>query len=97
MVLIMICLRCGYCCINYDVIIVDNPKLGLIDSNTLHKPSGEKCKHLAGNNPGEYYCGIHHYPWYGETPCAAYGQVESKITDNCRMGAYVLARLQTNI
>ena len=49
----MICLRCGYCCINLSVIII-NPiyiqkKLdlnNLTDEGFIHKPDGILCPYL---------------------------------------------------
>jgi Fe-S-cluster containining protein len=90
----MKCLRCGYCCINYDVIIVDNPKLGIVESNLKHKPSGIKCQHLIGNAPGKYSCTIHNEKWYKETPCFAFSQIESDINSPCRIGENVLKNLK---
>jgi hypothetical protein len=85
----MICLRSGYCCIKLEVIIVDNPELGLTYENLIPKHTDEKCKHLIGDKPGFYSCAIHDYPWYKETPCYQYTQVEHK-NSNCRMGEFVL-------
>jgi hypothetical protein len=81
----MICLRCGYCCIYYDVMIVNNPDLGIIEGNIIHKPYGIKCQHLIGEIPGEYACKVHNSPWFKETPCAAFTQFESQ-NSNCRVG-----------
>ena len=88
----MKCLRCGHCCINYDVIIVKDPSLGPIMGNLEHKPSGKRCPHLRGDIPGEFSCKIHDEPWYQETPCAQFSQIESSIDDPCRMGEYLLQR-----
>jgi len=85
----VICLRCGYCCIRYDVIIVDNPDLGIVDGNLIHKPGDERCKHLRGDKPGEYSCAVHEYPWYKETPCFQFTQIEAE-NSACRVGQYVL-------
>ncbi len=92
----MICLRCGYCCIQYDVIIVDNPELEISEKNITHKPSGERCKHLEGDKPGEYSCKLHNKPWYVETPCYAYGQIE-QTNSNCRIGEYILTKRSSNV
>ena len=92
----MKCLRCGSCCVMLDVIIVDDPELGIKEDNLKHKPSGERCQHLLGNVFGEMSCSIHDRPWYDETPCASHGQVESKVTNDCRTGAYVLALKSSN-
>lgn len=89
----MICLRSGHCCIHYDVIIVDNPDLGIVEDNLKHKPTGVKCQHLIGDNPGEHSCAIHDKEWYNETPCFNHGQQEHGNT-NCRMGEYVINQLK---
>lgn len=85
----MICLRCGYCCIQYDVIIVDDPDIGIEESNMKHKPNGVRCQHLVGE-AGECACAIHDRPWYNETPCWQFGQIEPSADTECRMGVYVL-------
>ncbi len=85
----MKCLRCGYCCINYDVIIIDDGKLPLSETNIKHKPSGVACQHLIGTKPGEYSCAIHDHPDYNQTPCFDFTQVERQDSD-CRMGVYQL-------
>lgn len=86
----MICLRCGYCCINYDVMIVNDPKIGIIEANIIHKPFGIKCKHLIEND-NYYTCNIHNYEWYIDTPCYAHTQIENK-NSNCRIGEYVQSK-----
>lgn len=86
----MKCLRCGYCCIKYEVIIVDNPELGIRDDNLIAKHTDERCKHLMGDSLGNYSCAIHHYDWYKQTPCYSYGQIELSPDDPCRMGQYIL-------
>ena len=85
----MKCIRCGYCCIAYVVVIVDNPDLGIIESNLIVKDSGVKCQHLIGEDIGEYSCAIHDREWYEDTPCFQHGQVERDVTSVCRMGEYV--------
>jgi len=87
----MICLRCGHCCKTYCVIIVDDPKKGITDSNLVpHMGDGTPCKHLQGSKPGEYTCALHDYPWYKDTPCFAHGQIESSPDCECRLGRYIL-------
>ena len=86
----MICLRCGYCCKNYAVVIVDDPAKGICEDNLiLHEGLGSPCKHLQGNKPGEYSCKVHEYEWYKETPCFQHGQIEHE-NSPCRMGEYIL-------
>ena len=88
----MICLRCGYCCQYYYVVIVDDPELGPEPENlkAIGAKPPERCQHLRGENPGEHSCFIHDYPWYKDTPCAAHGQIEKSPDDECRMGRYIL-------
>ena len=86
----MICLRCGYCCKQHTVVIVDDPKKGIREDNLVTREGGIPCQHLTGNESGEYSCAIHHYPWYKETPCFSHGQIERSPDDVCRMGEYIL-------
>lgn len=91
----MKCLRSGYCCIHYDVMIVDDPELGIVENNVIHKSTGEKCKHLGGDGPGQYFCKIHDYPWYKDTPCYNHSQIEHQNL-NCRIGEYSLRKLSND-
>jgi Fe-S-cluster containining protein len=86
----MKCLRCGHCCINYAVIILDNPDLPLTETNVRFKPDGERCPHLRGDAPGKYSCAVHDHPQYQETPCFDFGQIEESPEDPCRIGMYIL-------
>jgi hypothetical protein len=92
----MKCLRCGYCCIKYMVVIVNNPDLGVVPGNLIAHPGGKPCKHLLCPQPvegplaGRYACAIHHKPWYKETPCYEFGQVERSPDEPCRIGTAVL-------
>ena len=72
--------------------IVDDPKLGPIEGNVIHQ-SGQDgpCKHLLGDTNGQYSCAIHNEPWYKDTPCFRYSQIETNIETPCRMGLYILA------
>ena len=84
----MLCLNCGYCCVKYDVIII-NPeyvKENLIidelpDDAFMHKSTDIICPHFNSNNR----CNIHHYSWYKDTPCFQYIQIEPYQTV-CRIG-----------
>lgn len=87
----MKCLRCGHCCKNYFVPIVDDPALGITESNIIsHMGDGTPCKHLKGDKPGEYECAIHSFPWYDQTPCYNHGQVEDSEDSECRVGRYMI-------
>ena len=86
----MICLRCGHCCIHYDVMVLRDSHLGINDNNIIHKPTGEKCLHLIGDEPGEHKCAIHGSRVYKQTPCFSFGQIERNKKCECRMGRYIL-------
>lgn len=90
----MICIRCGYCCINLCVVIVDNPELGIVEGNLIvNNEDGGKapCKHLEKGKDGRYSCKIHGRPWYKDTPCAKHTLV-GRDDMPCRMGVYQLAK-----
>ncbi len=85
----MNCLRCGYCCKTYSVMIVDDPEKGIREDNIIHHKGDGPCKHLKQDKDGKYFCSVHNYSWYEETPCFDFGQIEQK-NSNCRMGEYIL-------
>ena len=91
----MKCLRCGYCCIMYDVIIIDpesiteNIDFEKDDVKLLHKPCQSPCPHLKWEKD-KAVCSIHHYEWFEQTPCHSYGQIESSEDCECRTGSYML-------
>ena len=91
----MKCLRCGYCCHKYVVMIVDDPEKGITEGNMIAHMGDGPCKHLEGNKPGEYSCKLHNKKWYKETPCFNHGQIESSPTDECRLGRYILDNNKT--
>jgi len=91
----MICLHCGYCCIECAVIIIkpesvkENLRINKLTENDAQlKDSKVECPHLEWIR-GKAKCKIHHYKWYKQTPCFKHGQIEHKNT-NCRMGEYIL-------
>ena len=87
----MICLRCGYCCINCFVVIVDDPEKGIDPDNLMVIDNRtDRCPHLRGDKPGEYACSIHDRDWYPETPCAHHKQIERSPDCECRMGRHLL-------
>lgn len=91
----MKCLRCGHCCINYDVVILIDPDKGLTEENVEHKPSGVRCRHLQGDTPGKFACAIHEHPLYKKTPCWQFTQVESNPNTPCRIGQYKMKEVRT--
>jgi hypothetical protein len=89
----MKCLRCGYCCCFLDVAIIKLSAIqkdGSVDfdneNNYEYKPCNVQCPHLqwAGDKA---VCSVYHYPWFVDTPCHAYKQIESKDSP-CRTGDY---------
>lgn len=94
----MRCLRCGHCCTHYIVAIVKDPSIDFdandpksYDNITTHEGNGP-CPHLRGDKPGEYICSIHDKPWYRQTPCYAYGQIEDNPNRECRTGKHILGK-----
>ena len=90
----MICNRCGYCCMNSFVVIVDDPEKGPVETNMKAIGLGgpERCQHLKGDKAGEYSCGVHDRKWYKKTPCFRHGQIEKSKDCNCRMGENMLKK-----
>jgi hypothetical protein len=86
----MKCLRCGYCCLNLCVVIVDDPKKGVRKGNLKWRDGKSRCQHLKGDKPGEYSCGVHDRKWYKKTPCFSHGQFEKNPNAVCRIGEYIL-------
>jgi hypothetical protein len=89
----MICLRCGSCCIDLDIAIV-NPKSILADgainpkdrTSMIFKSKGQICPHL--NLQGDKaVCKIHQLPCYKGTPCQQFEQVGAA-DDPCMMSGY---------
>lgn len=90
----MICLRCGYCCQNYAVILPDG---------SFHEGGGIDCKFLTWEG-SKAVCTVHEkaavvhdeegvvhkIPWE-KTPCGRHTQIERGNT-NCRLGEYILER-----
>jgi len=90
----MICLRCGYCCKNLAVVIVKDPALGIREDNLIpHNFDGKKepCPHLIEKSDGTYECKIHNEPWFKETPCYQYTQIEQG-NQPCRIGKRMLRK-----
>ena len=88
----MLCVKCGYCCHRYMVVIIDDPEKGFNEDNFIVHEGDGPCKHLRGDKPGEYSCAVHDYPWYKRTPCFSHGQIEVSKDCVCRMGEYLLKK-----
>lgn len=79
------------------MVVVNDPDKGLVEGNLIvNEGTGEPCKHLVGDKPGDYSCAVHDEKWYPETPCYSHGQVESGNTP-CRMGEYILSKTSHTI
>jgi DNA-directed RNA polymerase subunit RPC12/RpoP len=73
------------------VMIVDDPEKGIAPNNIIcHKGDGTPCKHLIGDEPGEYSCAIHDKSWYKDTPCFAHRQIEQSPDEVCRLGKHMM-------
>jgi hypothetical protein len=89
----MICLRCGRCCIDLDVAIV-NPRSirsdGTVDpkdgASMIFKCKGQLCPHL-DYQEDKAVCKIHELPCYIGTPCQQFEQIGSA-DDLCMMSGY---------
>jgi len=90
----MICLRCGYCCLNYLVVVVKDPNIGIANDNFIALDGTKRCPHLEGNEPGKYSCKIHEYDWFKDTPCSEHGQIETQACNLCRVGEYKLKNMK---
>ena len=72
------------------VVIVGDPEKGISEGNLIARDGNDgPCKHLKGSGPGDYECDVHDYPWYEDTPCFQFTQVERGNTE-CRLGRYTL-------
>jgi len=56
----------------------------------------KQCPHLRGDRPGEYWCYCHNKPWYNQTPCYEYSQIERN-NSLCRTGAYFMKNLSKEL
>jgi len=89
----MKCLHCGHCCLTYAIVVIKDPDKvpRETDDNIVLLDGTKRCPHLQGNKPGMYLCAIHDYPWFKDTPCGIYGQIENKDSP-CRIGAHILKK-----
>jgi len=93
----MICLRCGYCCFYFVVIVkpesvkedleVDN----LCEEDLIGLDSSTKCPHLSWDKiTDNAVCAIHHHNWFEDTPCGRHNQeVETSKSEFCRIGKHM--------
>lgn len=86
----MKCVKCGYCCKQLMVMIVDDPSKGISEDNIIFHDGSKPCKHLIGSEPGKYVCAIHDMPWYDETPCASHNSELFNDID-CKLGLHIIS------
>ena len=101
----MICLNCGYCCVEYSVMII-NPKyidekfdddieqilIGLdknIESDLIIYKESGIKCPHLYNQDGKLLCKIHNKSWYKLTPCFNHTQIETS-NSKCRLGQYII-------
>lgn len=92
----MRCLRCGYCCIKYCVVVVKPEYIDedlnfedlSIREKLMFKDSDIWCPHLEELNKFTFSCKVHDKPWFNKTPCFDFSQIEQS-ESNCRLGTYV--------
>lgn len=75
----MTCQRSGFCCIQYDVLIVDQHQWCM-----RYKPNKLRCPHLVGGISKPAECAVHDEWWFEATPCARHN--EGYGNDPCRIG-----------
>jgi hypothetical protein len=90
----MKCLRCGRCCTQLAVMIIDPGHIrpdGTVDSSVkesmIRKPAGTICPHLVYRDDLAV-CTIHDLPCYRETPCDRFEQFGPD-DGICVMGEYL--------
>lgn len=82
----LICVRCGYCCIRYDVIVpLPSTKKNIVVG--AYKPSGERCWNLIYEND-KATCKIHDTKLYKGCPCFDY--VNDHREEECRIGVFMI-------
>ena len=89
----LICLRCGHCCKNNELFIIDKPNIGLRDDNIILKKEGERCKHLLGSKPGNYICMLYNETYFDNMPCIAVKGFNTDESDICPIGKEVIVNL----
>jgi len=96
----MICYRCGYCCVNSLVAVV-NPKYVICDiidfdiADTFPEDflitvdKDNRCPYLEWNEEEDKAsCKIHDKKWFKDTPCYRHNSKEEK--SFCRLGQYIM-------
>lgn len=93
----MKCIRCGYCCVAFDVVIVkpefvDNVDLTDVScmKKLIHKHGNQNCPHLEYDNETRIAtCKVHNKSWYKDSPCYSH-HVIGDPNKPCRVGDYQL-------
>jgi len=93
----MICIHCGQCCYDFPVTIIKPEFVNLKVESTIdfsdeafyNKPANTPCPHLRWNYDFSH-CSVHDKPWYKETPCFEFTQIEESSSRLCRLGMFVI-------
>lgn len=89
----MKCLRCGYCCVVYAVVLPNGDFKQQMTECEFLEWDEDKATCTIHDQPGtlEYKGEEIRYKW-SETPCGQHGQTENSPDDECRMGRYMRDR-----
>jgi hypothetical protein len=57
----------------------------ITENDIKYKEQYEFCEHLSFDKKG-FFCNVHHYDWFKETPCFQFSQIEDDENQVCRIG-----------
>jgi hypothetical protein len=94
----LICVHCGLCCYDFPVAIIAREfidKFELIDDFPeeafIIKEGNTPCTYLHWKNH-QSNCEVHNKPWYKNTPCFDFGQIEESPDCVCRIGEWIMKK-----
>lgn len=88
----MICQRCGYCCVAYDVIV---PIVVGTSVRAQFKPCAKQCPNLSFEGE-KASCKMHDLPLFEHSPCWSHNNAEADLDaamwkgQPCRLGVHCL-------
>lgn len=99
----MICVNCGLCCYDYPVGIIKKEFINFNVKTTSDFPE-EAIDIKLGNTPCPHIfwkdhksqCAVHDKPWYKQTPCFDFGQIEESPDCVCRIGEWIMEKRKTD-
>ena len=95
----MKCHRCGYCCVNYCVMVV-NPKYAdqddiifdfenPIKDLLIYVDHEKQCPYIYwSEEQNQAVCKVHEKKWFSKTPCYRHNNIET--IGKCRIGEYII-------